>query len=485
MLPSLVLNLHRFHDYLATVLGATGGSFQARGPPGMRFLITCDPENVRHMLVSSFVNYPKGEEFASFFDVMGDSFFNADGESWRRQRTRVQHIMSASGLLGFMARWCRDKVETGLLPLLSYMEDNNAPFDLEDVLTRFTFDMTAMPVFGVDTGRLSTDLPPTHVPTAMDAVMEVGFFRHTVPVSCWRLMRRLKIGPERKLAEAQPVLRRFVDEMLERRKKKKLKGGVIISEEQTAGSRAAPDVDIASFYMDDPEYVDEGGEPREFLYATLINYMVAGRDTVGATLAWFLYNLIRHPRVADAIRAELAPIVAARKLKSATAADDTMVVFEPEETKPLVYLHAALFESMRLYPPVPIERKEALAEDVLPSGHRVRAGDKILISVYAMGRMEGVWGEDCAEYRPERWVTAEGGAVRHVPAHRFASFHAGPRSCLGKDISVAQMKCVVATVLWNFDFEVVEGHVVEPKLSVILQMKNGLLVRAKRRRVVR
>jgi hypothetical protein len=45
-----------------------------------------------------------------------------------------------------------------------------------------------------------------------------------------------------------------------------------------------------------------------------------------------------------------------------------MVVFEPDETKPLVYLHTALFESMRLYPHLPgsIERKEALAGDVLP-----------------------------------------------------------------------------------------------------------------------
>jgi hypothetical protein len=54
--------------------------------------------------------------------------------------------------------------------------------------------------------------------------------------------------------------------------------------------------------------------------------------------------------------------------------------------------------------------------------------------------------------------------------------------CLGKeDISVAQMKCVAAAVVWNFDFELLEGHAVEPKLSVALQMKNGLMVKAKKR----
>ncbi|GJN02739.1 hypothetical protein PR202_ga20120 [Eleusine coracana subsp. coracana] len=62
---------------------------------------------------------------------------------------------------------------------------------------------------------------------AMDTVMEVGFFRHTLPVSYWRLMKRLNIGPERKLAAAQLVLRRFVAEMMETRKNK-------------GGSRAPP-----------------------------------------------------------------------------------------------------------------------------------------------------------------------------------------------------------------------------------------------------
>ncbi|GJN27651.1 hypothetical protein PR202_gb15692 [Eleusine coracana subsp. coracana] len=443
MLPSLVLNLHRFHDYATTVLAAAGGSFEARGPPGLRFLMTCDPANARHIF---------GEEFASFFDAMGCSFFNVDGESWRRLRVKAQRVLGDPRLLGFMARWCRDRVETGLLPLLMHMVENNTPFDLQDAFTRFAFDMTARPLFDVDTGRLSLDMPPMDVPDAMDAVMEVGFFRHTVPAPCWRLMRRLGIGPERRLATAQPVLRRFLTEMVKTRKKKS---------EQTSCYRAAAveDDDMVSKYLNDPEYVDEGGEPRELLYATLINLMVAGRDTVGSTLTWLFYNLIRYPRVADAIRAELAPIVASR----ATDDGSTMVVFEPEETKPLVYLHAALFESMRLYPPVLYERKEALDDDVLPSGHRVCAGDKILISLYAMGRMESVWGRDCAEYRPDRWVMADS-RLRHVPAHRFPSFHAGPRSCLGKDTSVAQMKCVVATVLWNFDFEVVEGHAVEPKL---------------------
>uniref|UniRef100_A0A0D9VY78 Uncharacterized protein n=1 Tax=Leersia perrieri TaxID=77586 RepID=A0A0D9VY78_9ORYZ len=466
MLPSLAANLHQLFDYVTALLAASGNSFVARGPPmsGQRFFLTCDPENVRHIFISNFNNYPKGEEFASFFDVMGDSFFNADGESWRRQRARVQHLMSNPRLLSFMAACCHAKVKEGLLPILAHVARAGERVDLQGIFTRFAFDMTAMPVFGVDTCRLSFDMPPVHVATAMDAVMEVGFFRHCVPVSCWKLMRWLGIGPERKLAAAQRVLRRFVDEMIEKRR--------AAASADTGDCAAAPF--IVSSYIDDPEYVDEEGNPKDFMYATLINYMFAGRDTVGTTLAWLFYNLTKHPRVAAKIRDELSPIA------SLKANANDMVVFGPEETKPLVYLQAALFESMRLYPPGPIERKATLADDVLPSGHTVRAGDNILIPLYAMGRTASVWGEDCGVYRPERWVT-EDGKLRHVPAHRFMPFNAGPRSCLGKDISVVQMKSVAAAVAWNFDFEVVEGHVVEPKLSVVLQMKKGLVVKVKKR----
>uniref|UniRef100_A0A804LDD5 Uncharacterized protein n=2 Tax=Zea mays TaxID=4577 RepID=A0A804LDD5_MAIZE len=126
----------------------------------------------------------------------------------------------------------------------------------------------------------------------------------------------------------------------------------------------------------------------------------------------------------------------------------------------LVYLHAALCESLRLYPPVPFERKTAVDADVLPSGKELMPGDSVLISNYCMGRMEGVWGKDCMEFRPERWFNDEGG-LRYEPSYKFIS-NAGPRTCLGKEIAFVQMKTVAAALLWNFAVEVVP---VIPKLQ--------------------
>ncbi|XP_073362024.1 noroxomaritidine synthase 2-like [Aegilops tauschii subsp. strangulata] len=270
----------------------------------------------------------------------------------------------------------------------------------------------------------------------------------------------------------------------------KMAGGLVPLLSHMTNARAAFDMEdlLGRLVLDitvdnpnpDPDFLNRGREPTDFLIRTFINFMVAMHDPMGSALSWLIYNLATHPHAMLAIREELAPIAAAQR-KSARG----VVVFEPDETKDLVYQRAAMFESLRLYPIAPMERKEVLADDLLPSGHKVRAGSTILISTYSMGRLEEVWGEDCREYRPERWLSSNadgsGHTLRHVPSHEFVAFNTGPRACLGKNISVALVTSIVATVAWNFDVEVLHSNTVKPKLSVILQMKNGLMAKVKRR----
>ncbi|CAM0907925.1 unnamed protein product [Alopecurus aequalis] len=459
MFPSLLTNLFNVHDYLTIVLAASGHNCRAHGPPGtgMRFFITCDPANVRHIFTTNYANFPKGEDFAAIFDIMVGSLFTVDGEPCRQQRAKMQSVLRNPQLVARVAASCRDKVEKGLVPLFTHMASTDTTFDLQEVITRFMFDLTATMIFSVDPGLLSTDMPPMDVAAAMDTVMEVGFFRHTVPAFCWKVMRLLSIGPERKLEVAQRVLRGFVTEMImQKRKMKQLQEGC--------------EEDILSSYIDDPNFDDN------LLRSTLFSSMLAGRDTLGMTLLWFLYNLAQNPKVVSTIRNELS-LVASHKASS----DDAIVIFEPEETKSLVYLRAALYETLRLYPPGPFERKTVAADDTMPSGHEVRAGDTIIVSLHSMGRMEGVWGKDCLEYNPDRWLSDGGNKLRYVPSHKFLAFNSGPRMCIGKDIAVMEMATIVAAVVWNFDVEVLEGQTIQPKLSCVLQMKDGLKVNLKQR----
>uniref|UniRef100_A0A0D3E5N9 Alkane hydroxylase MAH1 n=1 Tax=Brassica oleracea var. oleracea TaxID=109376 RepID=A0A0D3E5N9_BRAOL len=109
------------------------------------------------------------------------------------------------------------------------------------------------------------------------------------------------------------------------------------------------------------------------------------RDTTSSALTWFFWLLSKHPHVLTKIRQEIN------------------TKFDPTYLEKLVYLHAALYETMRLYPPVPFNHKSPLKSDVLPSGHKVKAESKIVICIYALGRMRSVWGEDALDFKPEMY----------------------------------------------------------------------------------
>ena len=89
--------------------------------------------------------------------------------------------------------------------------------------------------------------------------------------------------------------------------------------------------------------------------------------------------------------------------------------------------------------------------------------------------MESVWGKDCLEFKPERWICPSG-KIKHEPSYKFPAFNAGPRTCVGKDMAFIQMKMVAAAILYGYKVRLVEGHKVSPRDSILLHAKEGLKV---------
>ncbi|KAK1667765.1 hypothetical protein QYE76_055924 [Lolium multiflorum] len=106
---------------------------------------------------------------------------------------------------------------------------------------------------------------------------------------------------------------------------------------------------------------------------------------------------------------------------------------------------------------------------------------EVSYSSYAMARLEEIWGKDCAEFRPERWLDEEG-AFRPVSPFKYTIFHAGPRMCLGKEMAYIQMKSIVACVLERFRLLYIGGDR-QPGLvfSLTLRMEGGLPMQVKKR----
>ncbi|KAL0390012.1 UNVERIFIED_CONTAM: cytochrome [Sesamum calycinum] len=146
------------------------------------------------------------------------------------------------------------------------------------------------------------------------------------------------------------------------------------------------------------------------------------------------------------------------------------------------YLQARLHESMRLFPPVQFDSKFCEENDVLADGTFVTRGTRVTYHPYAMGRMERIWGPDCLEFKPERWL--RGGVFKQEDPFKYPVFQAGRRVCLGKEMAVVEMKTVALSLIRRFDIQVAKPGqfpTFVPGLTATLRGGLPIVVRERKR----
>lgn len=390
---------------------------------GRRFVVTANPAVVQHILKTNFPNYQKGETFRSTLqELLGDGIFNADGDNWKFQRQVSSHEFNTKSLRKFVEQVVDTEIDDRLIPILSKSAAERSVLDFQDILQRFAFDNICRIGFGYDPEYLLPSLPQAKFAVAFDDAVKVSSERFFTMSPVWKIKRALGIGSESRLRGLVSDVREFANTIVRQKKRE-------MDEMKTLDSH-----DLLS------RFLSSGHSDEKFVTDIVISFTLAGRDTTSAALTWFFWLISKYPNVESEIFREIE-----EKSESGASYD---------EVKDMVYTHAALCESMRLYPPVPTDGKQAVSDDVLPDGTQVKKGMTVSYHVYAMGRMEHIWGKDWAEYRPERWLERDvaGNKWRFVAKDSFSYpvFQAGPRICLGKEMAFLQMKRVVAGVLKRF-----------------------------------
>lgn len=331
---------------------------------------------------------------------------------------------------------------------------------MQDIFQRFSFDNICKLVLDYDPQSLSIDLPYVPCEKAFNGAIEALLYRHILPESLWKLQKWLGVGKEKKLMEAWKAFDEFIYPHI------------------TLGNgEQKDDAKLLTTFRKAYEEKNIGSSNglRVFLRDTALSLMFAGRDTTSTCLTWLFWLIAKNPLTETKILEEM-------ESKLQLKEDKKWRFFSVEESRKLIYLHGALCESLRLFPPVALEHKAPIAPDTLPSGNYLEPNTKIIVSFYSTGRMESVWGKDCLEFKPERWIS-KGGGTKHEPSYKFPAFNAGPRTCLGKEMAFVQMKMVAAAIIYHYNLQLVEDHPVTPSDSVILQAKHGLKVRLFRRNV--
>ncbi|KAK4559367.1 hypothetical protein RGQ29_008545 [Quercus rubra] len=468
-LPGLIQHSSRMHDWITDNLRTCGGTYQTC-ITAIPFLarkqglvtVTCDPKNLEHILKNRFDNYPKGPTWqAVFHDLLGDGIFNSDGDTWLFQRKTAALEFTTRTLRQAMARWVSRAIKLRFCPILETAQLEGKPVDFQDLLLRLTFDNICGLTFGKDPQTLSPGMPDNGFALAFDRATEATLQRFILPEVVWKLKKTLGLGMETSLTKSLRHIDKYLTEIIETRKQE--------LQTQQQGGSGIPHDDLLSRFMKKKESYSE-----EFLQHVALNFILAGRDTSSVALSWFFWLVIQNPNVEEKIITEICTV-----LMETRGNDTSKWVQEPlvfEEVDRLMYLKAALSETLRLYPSVPEDSKHVVADDILPSGTFVPKGSSITYSIYSIGRMKFVWGDDCLEFKPERWLSLDGSKFEVHDSYRFVAFNAGPRICLGKDLAYLQMKSIAAAVLLRHRLMVVPGHRVEQKMSLTLFMKYGLKV---------
>lgn len=193
--------------------------------------------------------------------------------------------------------------------------------------------------------------------------------------------------------------------------------------------------------------------------------MIAGRDTTAQTLLWstYLLSLPENKEVLEKVKREAS--------------------FEGDlsyaNIQSLPYIEHFIYESLRLYPPVPSDPKTVVEEDVLPGGVRVYPGERIIWTQNVMGRSERFFDKPL-EVRPDRWISKEhnGGIEPRLWGGGFIPFqNGGRRVCMGQEMALLEVKAVICALMRNgITFKIAEGQKVMRYPNITISAKNGIFM---------
>ncbi len=299
-----------------------------------------------------------------------------------------------------LAAW-KPAIACAAQALLSRWRDGEAR-DIHHEMHRLTLDIAARVFLGVasDDGG--------HLDPALEGILQGDVFQAVIPLGPLRWPLR----PSRATRE--------IDALVERQISASIDG------------RGSPFIAALGAATRD----------RRELRDQLVTLLFTAEDTTAVSLTWLWHLLSRHPR-------------AESELRGAIAAPGS------EATSGKEYLSGALDETLRLYPPVVGQARQAV-DDCEIASKPVRRGDLVMFSQWIIHR-DARWFDDPTAFRPERW---RDGLEDRLHPFAFFPFGGGRRVCVGR--SLATMIAMIVVPLIARRYRLVAASEGEPAMHVIL-----------------
>ncbi|EGP89995.1 putative P450 monooxygenase [Zymoseptoria tritici IPO323] len=392
-------------------------------------VITRDPRNIRAMLSRQFKSFEIGSgRHGCVRPLLGDGIFTQDGSKWEASRKLLAPMIQRPTLpeLNLVERHfqlLRNAMTSGLVsdrgPLVSPVAVN-----MKDLLLDLSLKLTTEFLLGKDLDSKMAPASSTQWTDDFAAEFNVAFKwiskRERLKAFYWLI-------DSVQFRKSCDVAQRLVDEAVchaqELRKSRKLSG--------------------ESYVALDSLLHQEGDH--ETVRDQFMNLLLAGRDTSGALLCWAFYALSREPQVLIKMRKEIESMVGTDGRAPTKSELNSMTILDQFVT-----------ETLRLFPPIPLNGRFSTEDTFLPHGGGEDGEAPILIpkrtliafSTFATHRSEDLYGRDASRFNIGRWED-------HTKEQRMVdwSYHpflGGPRKCLGERFAITEAKYLICRALQHF-----------------------------------
>ncbi|KAI5480060.1 cytochrome P450 monooxygenase [Pseudohyphozyma bogoriensis] len=401
--------------------------------PGVRVIdISTRPDWLEHIQKTKFSSYVKGKTVNDVnHDVLGNGIFNVDGATWLFQRKITSRIFTGNSFREVITPAIQQDL-AALETLLDHYAATGETFDLQSTFHQLTLQSFCRIAFGKDIGILEVGNPELPFVTAFDFAQKVLLERFLNPF--WKITELWSLNGY-KMRQSCKMISDYAYSIIDERAEMR-KDGHRKDEERR---------DLLALFMD---YKDESGAPltREQLRDTIVNLLIAGRDTTAQCLSWSFFRLIHKPSLLEPIMGEINEVV-----PGATSVDY-------DNLRHLHQMQALLTETLRLHPSIPKNLKVAVQDDVLPNGGpQVKAGDFVRWGDWLMGRQADIWGEDVLSYNPSRFIDETTGEFVKPDQWKLHAWNGGARVCLGQNLALLEMSAVISTIVKRYDLSFAPG----------------------------
>jgi cytochrome P450 len=384
------------------------------------------PEANHHMTVSNAANFTIREShFRDLVTMLGDGILTTDGDVHRRMRRSVLPAFHSESIAGYF-EIMRTETQRALDAITP-----GEPIDINIWARRLVLRISMLALFGLD---------PQAESIRRSGVVEILDKGGAVP-----FQTRLVPGPFSPWARLMRALRE-----LDR---------LIYAEIKSRRARGEQGRDVFSLLL---HTRCEDGEPLTDVEIRdqLLTLLLSSHETTTSSTSFLLYELARHPDVADRIVAEQQAALDVGEL----TAEQLMGGQLPE-------LEMALDETLRMYPATWLGPRRAVSSFEL-HGVTIPAGAYVNYCPLASHYLPDVFPQP-ERFEPKRFSPE---AKAALPKGAYVPFGGGHRMCIGMRFAQLEIRTIVSLLLRRFELSPVDDFSLTVRPLPMLKPLNGIPV---------